>query len=287
MNLERMYVISWFGNDDVREKRIDYHNRQIDWAISNGLSVYVFPQGYTEQDYRKDVTYLENTSEKILLPAEARNHLLRHFYESDCDYAIIADNDSVLHEGEQHCDSKNFVELFNSIPLHNLSEVDFFFPLNPGKVPFSKTFREKKDIFDNYLVFTRNLDSKGSFCVLKNLKKYFNNPIFYDETSFMTDERKIITHEDVDFGVNILANGYGCYMLNNIVLKEYATSVSTWAGDKRAEVMTTGKEIIKDKYKLSTNSQGHMEYKSLYKRSPRPNKVMVPKKMNPLFEFEL
>jgi len=286
MNLERMYVISWFGDDEVRQKRIDYHNKQIDWAIKNGLSVYVLAQGYTTRDYREDVTYIEYSSEKLLLPAEARNYLLRHFYASDCDYAIIADNDSVLHEGEQHCDSRDFVSLFNTIPLSSLSEVDFFFPLNPAKIPFNKTFIENKDLYDNFLVFKRNVDSKGSFCVVKNFQKHYNNPIFYDEVSFMTEDRKIITHEDVDFGLNIIANGYGCYMLTNIVLKEYASSASTWANNERGEVMLHGKEIIKNKYNLVQNKQGHLQYKSLYQKSTRPNKVLVPKHSHPLFEIE-
>lgn len=287
MNLERMYIISWFGNDEVREKRVDYHNRQIEWALKNNLEVYVFSQEYQSHEFNENVHYLNHKNDNVLLPAEARNICLHHFYNSDCDYAIIADNDSVLHEGEQHCDSKDFVSIFNSIPLSELKEVDFFFPLNPGKIPFNKTIKKQNFQFENFLIFERNTDSKGSFCVLKNLEKFYGQRIYYDEQNFMTKDRQIITHEDVDFGLQMLDNGFSCYMLKNIILKEYATSTSTWTKQEdRSNVMTTGKDILKQKYKLST-SGGNMDYSVLYNANKRSKKLMISKcKTDGLFVFK-
>lgn len=287
MNLERMYIISWFGNDDVRDKRIEYHQKQIEWARKNNLDIYVFSQEYQPNEFIDGVNYLNHNNTNVLLPAEARNICLQHFYASNCDYAIIADNDSILHDGEQHGDSKDFVEIFNSIPFDELKEVDFFFPLNPGKIPFTKTFQKNNFQFENFLIFERNTDSKGSFCVLKNLKKHYNDTIYYDEINFMTKDRQIITHEDVDFGLQILDNGYGCYMLKNIILKEFASSASTWTDStERSMVMNTGKDIIKRKYKLDDSSK-NMDYSVLYEKNNRTKKLMISKhKTDGLFVFE-
>ena len=289
MNLSRMYIISWFGNDSVRSKRIEYHDKQIEWAKKQGLDIYVLAQAYNFDEYRSGVTYLSpklTDGIKVLLPGEARNNVLRHFYASDCDYAIIADNDSVLYEGEKYCDSTKFVEVFNNIPLSQLSQVDFFFPLNPGKVPFTKTLTENKHKFDNFLVFKRNTDSKGSFGVLKNMKKHYGTEFYYDELSYMTKDRKIIPGEDVDFGMNLLKNGYSCYMLHNIILKEYASSNSTWVQGERSDDFPVSKEVIRNKFNLDLSAKGHLVYSSLYKNNTRDNNLLVDKNNNELFHFD-
>lgn len=287
-NLERMYIISWFGNSEIREKRKNYHTRQIDWAVENGLEVYVFAQGYGESDYDPRVVYLPNDSAQILLPADARNHCLRHFYNSDANFAVVADNDSNLHSGPQHCDSKDFVSLFNRLPLSDLTEVDFFFPLNPGKKGFNSTYNEHPEKFKQNFVFTRNTDSKGSFAVLKNLKKFYNTEIFYDEVSYKSSDGKIITHEDVDFGVQMLVAGFSCYELTNTVLLEFASNNnSTWSVE-RSEETSFGKQILRKKFGLTSNSAGHTQYSAVYKNNPRPNKLLIPKsgsQFRSLFEF--
>lgn len=275
-NLKRIYILSWFGNDSIRDKRKEYHRQQIEWARQNNLDIFVFPQGYNKEDYVEGVNYLDNPNTHILFPANARNYMLKHFYASDCDYAIIADNDSILHSGEQHCDSKDFVEKFNNISLSSLEEIDFFFPINPAKMPFSKTYREQKDQFDKNLIFTRNIDAKGSFAVLKNMKKFFNVEFYYDEKNFVTVDGKMIAGEDQDFGINLLNNGYGCYMCNNIVLKEFGHAASTWSNN-RGDEMKKSRQILISKYGIEMSASGRMKYNSVYAKSSRNKKAVISK----------
>lgn len=279
-NLDRIYIISWFGNSDVREKRVEYHNRQVDWAIGQGLDVFVLPQYYNQEEFRSDVTYINCVYPEgieLFLPGEARNILLKHFYASDSNFAIFADNDAVLYDGDQHCDSRDFAAKFNAIPLKSLEHVDLFVPLNPRKMPFSKTIEDNQSLFDDNFVFHRNPDAKGSFLVVKNIKKSYDTEIYYDE-AFKTPERKLIPLEDVDFGLNFMYHGYSSYMLHNIILKEYASLCSTWtATDDRVGEFPKGREIICKKYSLSMNDKGHIIYKQMYNRSKGQPKLYVKK----------
>jgi hypothetical protein len=282
-NLTSMYIISWFGNDTIRSQRAEYHKKQLAWAKNQGLNIFVVAQQYQEVEYDPEVTYLDYTlapDVNLLLPAEARNICLRHFYNSDTNFAIMADNDAVLYDKEQHCDSKDFVKMFNKVNPTELNQVDLFLPINPARVPFTKEHKDNRDTYDNHFVFKRATEGKGSFTVIKNFKKFYNNEIYYDEKSFMTSDRKIIPHEDTDFLMSVYENGYSGFMCTNIVLRElaYANDVSTWAGDtERNSANLVGKSIIRDKYKLTVTSNGNTNYRPLWKRINTPTKLLVPK----------
>jgi hypothetical protein len=287
-NLSSMYIISWFGNDDIRSQRAEYHKKQLAWAKSQGLAIYVVAQQYQKHEYDSEVTYLDYTlpeGVKVLLPAEARNVCLRHFYKSNANFAIMADNDAVLYDKEQHCDSKDFVETFNKVDPLELTGVDLFLPINPARVPFTKEHKDNRDTYNNHFVFKRATEGKGSFAVIKNFKKFYNNEIYYDEKSFMTSDRKIIPHEDTDFLMSVYENGYSGFMCKNIVLRElaYANDVSTWAGDtERNAANLIGKTIIRNKYKLTTTSNGNTNYRPLWNRINSPTTLLVPKGKNKL-----
>lgn len=277
MNLTTMYIISWFGNDDVRPKRVEYHNNQINWAKQQGLKLVVYAQDYQPNEYQDGVTYIINDG-TLKLPSTARNVLLAHFYKTDKDYAIFADNDSVLYDKPQHCDSKDFVKKFNAVSIDKLKDVDFFFPLNPGKVPFTKTITDNQQMFDDNFVFNRSIDSKGSFSVLKNLRKHYGVEFYYDEVNYKTADNKIIAGEDVDFGMTLLQNGYSCYMLHNIILKEYGSTTSTWSTEARSNDSVNSRAIKIKKFNLTTSASGRLNYKVLYKNNTKPSKLFVSKK---------
>jgi ABC-type polar amino acid transport system ATPase subunit len=95
MNINNIYIISWFGNESkLRQFRKEIHKKQLDWARTNGLKITVLAQDYEPDDYEQDVVYVH--SDKFLRPCGARNTLMEKFYTSDEDYAIFADNDTVI-----------------------------------------------------------------------------------------------------------------------------------------------------------------------------------------------
>ena len=280
-NLSRIYIISWFGNSDIRDKRVEYHNKQIEWAKSHNLDIFVLAQHYNKDEYRDDVTYIDfeyPAGMNLLIPGTARNVCLEHFYASDENFAIFADNDAVLYDGPQHCDGKDFVEKFNAVPLDYFSEVDLFVPLNPRKMPFTKTITDNQQLFDNNFVFHRNPDAKGSLFCLKNMRLHYNNPIYFDD-AFDNRDGTFTPMGDVDFGLNFLSQGYSSYMLHNIILKEFAVNLSTWTGrDERVHTFHLGRNIMTKKYGLELTKRGGLHYKPLYEKSKTRSKLIVPKK---------
>ena len=78
--LNTIYIISWFGNDDVKERRKEFHKKQIEWAFKHNLTPVVLAQDYTAADYIDNVRYINaDTSNGILTPSQARNILLDEF----------------------------------------------------------------------------------------------------------------------------------------------------------------------------------------------------------------
>lgn len=267
--LNKIYIISYFGVNR-REKRKYCHHQQLDWCFKNNLEVIVYPQFYNDDEYVSGVTYLDHTN-NLLLPAEARNICLKHFYNTNDDFAIFADNDSILYTGEKYCDSSDFVEKFNKLHIRDLNKIDYFFPLNPGKIPFTKMLVDNKKVFDTNFVFSRNYDSKGSFAVLKNLRKFYNLDVYYDEVNYVDESGKIIPNEDVDFAIRIAKQNLGVFRLDNIILKECGT-ISTWATD-RGNQHKIGKAITARLHNLPIKNN-RISYRSLHSTS---NKILVNK----------
>lgn len=290
MQLTTAYIISWFGRDDVKQKRQQYHSHQLDWCSQHGLQAHVLAQEYSDSDYAATAVYTKNIG-ALMFPGTARNQLLEQFYNSDQDYAVFADNDSILHSGVQHCDSRNFIELFRTISLEKLGSVDALFPINPANQPFNKTYQENPTLFADNLVFRRSTAFKGSWFILKNLKKFYGQELYYDQASFTDSQGKMIGGEDVDFGLQMLKNNLGVYQCQNIILKELGHTVSTWTQGARGhgapEVKDAGKNVLLKKYNLTTNKAGHIQFRDVYKNNPNPAKLIVAKKQHIDNLFEL
>ena len=290
MKLTTAYIISWFGLDDVKQKRQQYHANQLAWCSQQQLQAHVLAQEYANSDYAPQVIYTKNTG-ALMFPGTARNKLLEHFYNSDQDYAVFADNDSILHSGEQHCDSKNFIELFRTISLEKLGSVDALFPVNPANQPFNKTYQENQQLFADNLVFRRSTAVKGSWFILKNLKKFYGQELYYDQASFTDSRGKMIGGEDIDFGLQMLKNNMGVYQCQNIILKELGHTVSTWTQGARGhgapEIAQAFKGVIMKKYNLTTNKAGHIQFRDVYKNNPNPAKLIVAKRQHIDTLFEL
>jgi hypothetical protein len=263
-----MYIISYFGTGDVRSKRVEHHKKQIDWAKQQGLTPVVCAQEYQEHEYLPDVEYPVKLKTRVL-PAEARNMLLGLFYNSNEDFAVFADNDSVLYDKEHHVFSKDFNQKFQQLSVEQLRHVDMFFPLNPGKVPFTADVEKNKMLYETNWVFQRHTDSKGSFLVVKNIKKHYGKEIYFDE-DYRNSDGSMMSHEDIDFACQFLSEGLKTYQCKNLILKEFSVQHSTWArNDARGDMQHAGKKRLQEKFQLPVNSQGVAQYKRLYTHVPQ------------------
>jgi len=239
-----IYIISWFGKSNIAHLRRNYHKRQIEWAFENNLQPVVLAQEYQNSDYINGVTYIDSNSDRILLPAEARNIVLRKFYETDEDFGIIADNDTIIYE--KYGDGKVIIDFFRSLDVKKFP-IDIISLSNP-------TTHLKKGVleiprYQNNLVFNKTYYASALF-FLKNLKKYHNTELYNDSETFVDKYGKLITCEDHDFCINgMLNHGLNVYSLRNVYYREFGRSKSTWVDVDSNRNTIDAKKLINEKYK--------------------------------------
>ena len=246
--LKSVRIISWFGTND-REKRVNAHARQVNWFKERSYEVIVFAQNYNEDEYIPGVRYIKHNG-NVMLPGDARNVLLKDFYESDESWSAFADNDSILYCDTQHLDGNEFLSLFNSAS-GNYDLVDYFIPSDPAQTPFTKFFDDNKLSLSNNFWFSRTHKGKGSFFVLKNLSKFYKKEV-YCKQSLFSENGKLISGEDIAFTLDLIQNGFRTYELKNILLNELCRNVSTWNNnvDERKESIIKFREIISNEFDI-------------------------------------
>lgn len=274
MKFNNIYIISYFGTKDI-DKRILYHDKQLQWAFDSNLSPVVLAQHYKQEHYRNNVEYIIN-NDILLKQVEARNILLNKFYNSDEDFAIFADNDCYLYQGEKYGYNDKFVETFRNIPIKNLNNIDLFVAINPKNQPFTKDFETNKRLYETRWSFTPAFIASGLF-VLRNLKKYYNDEIYFD-LNMIKPDRSIIACEDQDFPIQMIMKDYGTFVCNNIVMKEEGSNTSTWTKndkDLRKQLTKEGHDYISKKFNLPIQSESEKGiWMKIFKRK---NKKLKPR----------
>lgn len=231
MIVNKIYIVSWLGSRDkitLREKRKDFHSKQIAWAQAHNLEIIVYAQDYNDDEYVDGVTYIKNVGD-VLPPGHARNKLLEHYYKTNDDFAIFADNDAVLYELPQHKDSIDFVERLKPLSMIDFDNIGIIIPLDPARTAFTKDI--EKDSYKNNYVFKRTSRVKGSFMFIKNIKKHCQQEPKFDEKIFTVKDGKLLPGEDSDFAYTLWQMGQGTYSTNHAILNEYGRNFSTWIDD--------------------------------------------------------
>lgn len=268
-----MYILSWFGNSDVSDYRRKVHAIQVQWAFDKGFEVIVQPQQYKPDDYIDGVIYLDEPKE-LLAPGPGRNLLFKHFYESDEDMAIFADNDGLLSDygiGETFFEdmNKNFDRYRN---------VDFFIPANPAITHAYGEIKHNEE-YKKFHIFSRKMvDVKGTFFVLRNLKKYYDIEI-YNDPFFDYDENGLIIGEDTEFCINVIKHGFGVYLLKNVILKEFGGyKKSCWTSNYANRRLSEQKamEYTAKKYNIPLKKNGKFNtMRFMNEHFQRPKKLMI------------
>ncbi len=244
MKLSKIYIISWFGNDtELRAKRKEIHKKQVEWVYSHNLHPVIYAQEYEPDDFLVGPTYVVNTG-YLKHPGPARNILLKNFYDSDDDYAVFADNDSLLYEGERYGNTNDFFKKLRSLDIKDpdFSNVDIIGVTNPGRSPFRE--ETEKPIYNDNLVFKRTTQLKGSMFLVRNRKKFYNRELVFDEENFVNEQGKMIGGEELCFAVDAMMTGLGVFTTFNAILKELASNQSTWAGSSHERELLSAKRII-------------------------------------------
>lgn len=201
-------IISYMGEGEtLQRKRLDCHNRQLDWLLERGLEIVVFDQGYKENWYRSDshIAYGRYKG-PVLRPGPARNPLLDDFYAREEEtWTVMADNDAVLLD---EMDGRAIFDLLPGIA----DNIHLFSPVNGALRGYP--WKAKPDFYADFLVFERYVELKGSFWFLRKPPE----PLWF---------RDIAAGEDGDFAFQVVMAGLGVFQCHNIALNEFAMQTST------------------------------------------------------------
>ena len=231
MIVNKIYIVSWFGDrakTDLRQKRKDLHQKQVDWAKAHNFEIIVYAQDYDASEHINGVKYITHHG-PVVPPGHARNKLLEHFYNTGDDFAIFADNDSVLYELPQHKDSIDFIERLQTLDYKDFTNIGIIVPLDPARTAFTKDLEHKN--YKNNYTFRRTSRVKGSLMLIKNIKKHCNLEPKFDEDIFVVQDGELLPGEDSDFAYTLWQMGQGTYSTNHAILNEFGRNHSTWIED--------------------------------------------------------
>lgn len=243
-------IISYLPNDEkIRSKRLQFIKRLIselrEWFKTE--TIHIVSQNYSENDYNfTDDKLLFHKFEKGIGVANARNEILKLFYNSDDDVLVLSDDDIKLYN---YYNIKELIIRF----YNNEINVDLITGLDASMSPF-KQLNIKNDVCSYFTLKPITSGSSFNFMMLKKPnKKYFYNQKLID----------VEISEDLAFISQLLSDGLKLYTCINLIKCQNLTQYSTLFSDdeiiqKHHELMTNFNNYIKDKYNFD-------DYKSLIK----------------------
>tara|TARA_B100000424_G_C22902310_1_gene479913 strand:+ start:230 stop:1345 length:1116 start_codon:yes stop_codon:yes gene_type:complete len=268
----KVYIISWFGlrnKKEKREYRKQIHKEQVEWLLEKGHEPIVFYQDYDDDEFLPNVEYLDGGyNNKQMAQPFGRNVLMEHFYKTDDDYAVFADNDAIWRDDLFDYD---IVERIDNRSKDLVRKVDFIVSLNPQWHPFNKSIKDEKERYDNYFVFEKTgWQMKESIYIMANFKKHYGKSIWYDPTNFVDENNKFIqVGEGIEFMLDVYSSKIGnqpktVLMCRQWVLKELCTNYATWMEDNQDKVRyRIAPELLQqwlDKYEIPYQDMNKVEY---------------------------
>lgn len=214
-------IISYLPNDlVVRPKRIDAHRKQLVRLneLYPSIDVVQMNQQYSDKDVEKCNSILDNGLREVrhemhgkLGISRARNNLLKIFYNSDYEFMMLMDDDTLIYP--YYDSSRFFDDLLNWADKDSIGMIR---PLVPSMVPFKKTNYEQKDVIRDYWILRSSLGiNPAGMIILSNLKKNFGHEVYFKED--MKSEN-CEGYEDYDFVLQLRELHIPTYMCKQIVI---------------------------------------------------------------------
>ena len=251
-------IPSYFGWDEVRDIRFKAHQKQLNWIKELGIKTIIYAQEYKKNEYDPSPLITYEKHKKPQHWAIFKRKFLEYFYETDYEWGIIADNDAGLYD---HHLGYNIFKHMNMFPKA-WKDIDFWYPLDPRKEPFTHLWQKYPDIYTNNLVFVQtSLTTKGTMFVVKNPKYSGKKKVLFSaETSC----------DDTEFTINCIVNGWNVYKCNSSIMKELVNSSEhstiSWLSNinERARIVIEEKKLFAQRYNIPITERrnGGISFKS-------------------------
>lgn len=256
-------IISWLPDDEIkRVNRKEYVQKQHEF-LTNFLKINSKDIICVAQNYKKEDNYLDYNYIKIdegIGPSKARNIILDKFYNSDYDYLLCLDDDIIFY------DYYNIKDLIHEIDdnSNRFYKLDMITGVYPKYYPFKKNNQEDPNILTHYTFIPREINTPGSFTIIRNINKTYNKKIFYREMDLFKFEGR----EDMTFLVDWLKSGLNAYTCKQLILKDFGDGYSTlFSKDKdkyKEEVLVCMNNFLK-LHDIKRDLKGNIQWKDFNK----------------------
>ena len=185
-----------------------------------GLDEYVvYDQEFEERDYKEGFTYIGH-QEKRQGFVKPRNELLKYFYNSDADYAVLIDANEKITQSSLN----DFSTVINALKTGEL-EVNAIHTTMGIQISAERmAAKQSKDYFHNvYLIRSKKGYEWLHGYIIKNFKKYYDKEIYIDERC---DPLKGIS-EDI-YLPRIIRRLFPVQLCPTIVASKPSNKASTW-----------------------------------------------------------
>jgi len=278
-------VISYLPNDDtVRPQRLTAVRTQNEWLnnLLPNTKIVSVCQNYTDSDIEMLKSEIIRFPDGIGAGA-ARNEILHRFYDSEYDWLLLCDDDTVAypyyHYEDFICDVVNNPDKFKG--------VDAISAVEPEYHPYKKLNFEDKANLTHYKFEPRELNSGSATSLIRNIRKYYEKQIYYPNVNANKGEGR----EDMEFLFYWLKNSLTWYTMDTWIRKSLCFDRSSIFGydvKERDKILMHDLDVICERYKedgLQRQTNGKITWKNFNDRYNKSKKVLYIERAVPI-EFE-
>lgn len=264
--------ISYLPPNELRTKRLQVARFQIEWfnKILPNTKIISVAQRYDSHDYMSEVQYFKY--EHGIGAGAARNIILKEFYNSDYDWLLLCDDDTII-------DDKYNPEYFIQELVNNqekFKDVHAISALEPEYHPYKLLNFKDKGNLTHYKFEPRELNSGSATSFIQNVKKFYGKELYYPNVDASKGEGR----EDMEFLFSWLKSGLNWYTMQTLIRKSLCFDKSSIFGDDtkvRDKILMHDLDVICDRYKedgLMRDINGKISWKNFNERYNTSKKVL-------------
>lgn len=179
---------------------------------------------YAPEDYRPEFTYIGHHAERQGF-VKTRNQLLKHFYNSDADYAIWMDANGRVSKSTLN----DLSTILNALKTGEVDMDVIYSTLGINISGERIAVKKMPDYLDNvYLVKFKNGYDWMHGMIMKNFKKYYGVEPYIDERC----DPHVGTSEDIYFA-RLLRRLFDYRLAPTVTVSKPSNKTSTWVADKK------------------------------------------------------
>lgn len=276
-------VISYLPDDvKLRSQRLCAVHKQYEWltTLFKGVPIYCVAQSYNDNDYIDNINYIKYN--KGIGAGNARNVILTEFYNSDCDWLFLCDDDTTSYE---YYNYRSFInDVINN--ENKFSGIDAISALEPEYYAYKKLNYMDRNNLTHYKFEPRVLNSGSATSVIRNIKKFYGKELYFSDV----DANKGEGREDIEFLIAWLKNGFTWYTMVTWIRKSLCFDKSSIFGSDtkaRDRILMHDLDVICQRYKQFgiNRVNGKITWKNFNTMYNKSKKVLyIPREQHIIFE---